>query len=112
MATVSFTGCTLTGLQFQPAWAASPPPSLLGTPVAAVADIATVDNAILDDFNPARSIPPNYGPSVGLARGLLYVPNRGVLIIRPGDYIAFDPATGFPILISGRAAAGAGWTHT
>jgi hypothetical protein len=112
MATVSFTGCTLTGLQYLPAWSATVPPyTVMGTPVAAQADIAALDTAILDDINVARAIPPNYGPTTGLGRGILYVPNRGFLQIRPGDYVAFDPATGFPILISGRAAAGGGWTH-
>jgi len=110
---------TLIGVSFAPAWntmpaGVGPERALYGTPVLAQlpADMATVDGAILDDLNPARSLPPGFGATVGLTRGLLYVPNRGVLQIRPGDYVAYDAATGWPILVSGRAANGAGWAHS
>jgi len=45
--------------------------------------------------------------------GQLYVPGRGVLRVRPGDYVATD-ASGWPILVSGNAVAYAGsdWTFT
>lgn len=44
--------------------------------------------------------------------GLLVLPaNRGVIRALPGDFIGVDPATGFPILISAAAAAGASWVH-
>jgi len=43
--------------------------------------------------------------------GLLYVPNRGVLKVLPGDYVAYD-ANGWPILVSKGAIAGSGWTHS
>jgi len=118
MALISFTGCTLSGMAFQPAWSATVPPYVvMGSPVVGapftVADAATIEAAILDDINPARTSPPNFGGIAGLTRdGRLFVPNRGFLQIRPGDYVAYDAATGWPILISGRAAAGAGWTHT
>ena len=75
-----------------------------------ITDFATVDAAILDDINP---IHPIYGPTNGLSvTGMLFVPNRGVLRMRPGDYVFYDPQTGWPILVSGRAAAAAGWVHT
>ena len=44
--------------------------------------------------------------------GLLFVPNRGVLQLFPGDYVAYDPATGWPIMLSKKAAAGASWVHS
>jgi len=45
--------------------------------------------------------------------GRLFVPNRGVLKIRPGDVIARDN-TGWPILVSGASAnyPGSQWTFT
>jgi hypothetical protein len=41
----------------------------------------------------------------------LIVPNRGILKVLPGDYVALDLTTGFPILISGEAvsASGSAW---
>jgi len=50
-------------------------------------------------------------PGAYAQQGLLFVPNRGVLKCLPGDMIAFDAATGWPILVSKLAAAGAGWVH-
>jgi len=89
---------TLTALQFQ----ASMSPT----------DYATIDNAILNDALPTTA-PAASSFSGGWARsGQLYVPNRGVLRMLPGDYVAFDTQTGWPILVSARAAAGAGWVHT
>ena len=41
---------------------------------------------------------------------LLTIPNRGILQVKPGDVIATDTQTGWPILISAAAAAGGGWT--
>jgi hypothetical protein len=36
------------------------------------------------------------------------------LRILPGDYVAYDPVTGFPILVSGAAVAqpGSVWSYT
>jgi hypothetical protein len=44
--------------------------------------------------------------------GTLYVPNRGYLTVKPGDFVAFDPTTGWPILISADCAANGAVTHT
>lgn len=41
--------------------------------------------------------------------GLLTIPNRGVLQALPGDVIAVDSVTGWPILVSAAAAAGGAW---
>lgn len=44
--------------------------------------------------------------------GKLWVPRRGWLTMLPGDYVAIDAATGWPILVSAAAAAGAQYVHT
>lgn len=71
------------------------------------ADVATVNNGILDDRNPAH-------PRVGgfsQSTGRLYVPNRGVLVILPGDWVGVD-SQGWPILVSANSIANAAWTHS
>lgn len=73
-----------------------------------VADIATIQQHILDDQVNGNPI----WPGAWQGTGLLYVPNRGILRAIPGDYVAYDPATGWPILLSKRAAAGASWVHS
>lgn len=42
--------------------------------------------------------------------GLLFVPNRGTLQCKPGDVICWDTTTGWPILLSGDAAANGPWS--
>lgn len=79
-----------------------------GTSALSNADLATVQQHILDDLNVAHPV----WPGAFARNGLLYVPNRGVLQVLPGDYVAYDAATGWPILVSARAAAGAGWVHS
>ena len=82
----------------------------------AVADYATLAAAIKrDGHNPNVSgNPTGPQPPIGVAfqrSGVLVVPERGVLRLFPGDYVAID-ATGWPILLSARAAASASWVHT
>lgn len=75
----------------------------------AAADIATIANGILDDQINSHPI----WPGAFSQAGRLYVPNRGVLTILPGDFVAFDTQTGWPILVSARAAAAnPSWVHT
>lgn len=71
------------------------------------ADQATICNAIKDDLNVAHPRVP--GAFAG--EGLLYVPNRGILKILPGDYVGVD-SQGFPILVSANSIALAAWTHS
>lgn len=47
-----------------------------------------------------------------IKNGVLIVPNRGQLILRNGDFIAWDTTTGWPIVVSGDAAANGPYTHT
>lgn len=74
----------------------------------ATADVATFKENILNDQVNVNPIYPG-----AFEQGLLYVPNRGNLIIMPGDYIAYD-ATGWPILVSANAIASGStsWTHS
>lgn len=99
---------------------------LVGTDDLTVADLALLNEGIRGD-------PPGYGawPQVGstglvtgtgtnrprinqpyVKQGLLIVPNRGSLQLKPGDFIAFDSTTGWPIVVSGDAAANGPYTHT
>lgn len=84
------------GLKFLPGYGSGMAP----------ADIATIALHILDDLNVAHPV----APQAFSANGLLYVPNRGTLQMLPGDYVAVDPTTGWPILISKYAAASGPWT--
>lgn len=73
------------------------------------ADIATIALAIKNDQINTHPV----FPAAFSANGLLYVPNRGTLKMLPGDAVAVDPHTGWPILISKLAfAAGGNWTHS
>ena len=73
-----------------------------------VADVATLTLSILNDQINGRPIYPGAFSSTGL----LYVPNRGVLKVLPGDYVAVD-TVGWPVLISALSAGtGASWVHS
>ncbi len=80
--------------------------------ILSAADLATMVQAILDDQAAAYPVAQLSGVGGFVREGLLFVPNRGVLRLLAGDFVALDPATGFPILVSARAAAGANWVHT
>jgi hypothetical protein len=86
--------------------------SQLGTAsssIALPADVATINQAILDDQN--RNLPsPGAGPWGWSTAGQLYIPNRGVLKVLPGDWVAVD-SKGWPILISAYSVANSLWTH-
>jgi hypothetical protein len=75
------------------------------------ADFASISTHILDDKNPGV-LTGRVWPGAWSKRGVLYVPNRGYLQTLPGDIVAYDPATGWPILVSQHAAAGASWVHS
>ena len=76
------------------------------------ADLATINVGILDNTG-NRHYPAAYSGLGGFTReGVLVIPGRGTLKVLPGDYVAIDPATGWPILLSAEAAAGASWVHS
>ena len=89
--------------------------SLLVSGAMADADVATIMAAIKGDAGNANS-PIGAGylmPGAFSHTGILYVPGRGVLQCQPGDYVMVGPSTGWPILVSGTAAAvAADWVHT
>jgi hypothetical protein len=74
---------------------------------AAVADVASIAAGIKNDLNVAHPRFPGFTKG-----GLLFVPNRGVLQVLPGDYVGFDATTGWPILLSAFAIASGPWTHS
>lgn len=74
---------------------------------ASQADVALIAANILDDKNVAHPI----YPGAFQHNGLLFIPNRGSLKLLPGDYVAYD-STGWPILVSANAIAGASWVHS
>lgn len=73
------------------------------------ADIAIIQEGILNDLINGNPVYPGAFSSMGL----LYVPNRGILQVLPGDYVGID-ATGWPILVSANAIASGStsWTHS
>lgn len=79
--------------------------ALLWKSSAAAADIASICNGIKDDVNPAHPVKPGAFAN----NGVLFVPNRGRLLLLPGDWVAIS-STGFPILLSAAAVA-ADFTH-
>lgn len=45
-------------------------------------------------------------------QGILFVPNRGMLQLKAGDYVCFDATTGWPFVVSGDAVANGPYTHS
>lgn len=85
--------------------------ALLWDKGASFADVSQVARNIRDDnISTGGGTRPVY-PGAFSRVGTLYIPNRGFLNLEPGDYVAYDN-TGWPILLSNIAAAGANWVHT
>lgn len=80
---------------------------VVGTNDLTPADVATLLLSIKNDQVNTSPI----WPQAYAQQGLLFVPNRGYLRCLAGDFIGVDPATGFPVLLSAAAAAGASWVH-
>lgn len=73
------------------------------------ADIATINNLILGDGTTNR------GPFGGQFsyNGLLFLPrDRGVIRVLAGDWVGVDATTGWPIVVSSKAATSGPWTHS
>lgn len=73
----------------------------------APADMASMATSIKNDINPAHPIM----QEAFSTNGLLYVPNRGILKVLPGDWVGID-SQGWPILVSKNSIAAAAWTHS
>lgn len=67
----------------------------------ALADIATIAQAILNDqLGLNNGTPAQIWPGAWSQSGTLFVPNRGVLKVFEGDVVMVDPTSGWPILVS------------
>jgi len=73
----------------------------------APADAAAISAAIYRDNNPAHNDVPEYDEGAFTMNGLqLRLPGgRGIVNLKPGDVIAVDPTTGWPIVVSQNCAA-------
>jgi len=69
-------------------------------------DQAAIQNAIKDDLGNAHNL-----LGGAFQGGQLFIPNRGVLTVLPGDWVGVD-ANGWPILVSKYSIATGGWTHS
>lgn len=99
---------TLTAVQFQYGMTQLPG----GQSGFLASDFAAIANAIKDD----QIISHPVDSGAFMQNGMLFVPNRGVLRVLPGDFVGVD-ARGWPILVSADAITPTGggpvssWTH-
>lgn len=96
-----------------------------------IADIATMNDAIKQDppvgslYTPILStglINQSTSTGTGTTRqlmnqayiknGVLIIPKRGQLVLRNGDFVCWDTTTGWPIVVSGDAAANGPYSHS
>jgi hypothetical protein len=89
--------------------------AMLFTKGGTASDFGAIANAILDDARQAATPPATamIYPGAYSQLGLLYVPNRGVLRVLPGDFVGVDHS-GWPILVSADSIAdgATSWAHT
>lgn len=70
------------------------------------ADLASLNAMIFRDNNPGDTSSPEAAPTAIDTAGFLEIPGgRGKIQLKPGDYVAVDPTTGWPIVISSNCAA-------
>lgn len=90
------------------------------------ADVATLNTQLRGDppgYN-AVVVPATTGLAAGtgtnrprlnqayVKNGLLIIPNRGWLTLKAGDFVCWDTTTGWPLVLSGDAAANGPYTHS
>jgi hypothetical protein len=88
-------------------------------PTGPVADFATLRAAMFDDgavpvggAAQTRVQWPGAPGKMGFEQnGLLFIPNRGVLRVLPGDWVGVDNR-GWPILLSADTIANGLWSHS
>lgn len=78
------------------------------SPAMSQADIALFNAQVRDDVNVTHPTIPNSF----VLQGQLVVPNRSMIVLRPGDWVVVDTTTGFPFVLSNRAMSGASWVHS
>ena len=76
------------------------------------ADISAINELILDDQNPRHPLAQTSGTGGFVKEGLLYVPNRGMLQLFPGDVVAVDATSGQVILLTAYGLSAGPWTLT
>lgn len=81
-----------------------------GLSVPGTSFMAQIQQAILNDITVAPAVAQQW-PGAFSRTGVLYIPNRGVLYAKPGDIVAVDATTGWPVLISGANFASGAWNH-
>jgi hypothetical protein len=76
--------------------------------MSAIADMAAIEANIKNQSNPAHPIVPG-----GFEQGRLYLPgNRGIILLVPGDWVAYDNF-GWPVVVSKESiAGGSSWVHS
>ena len=79
---------------------------------ASQADVADINQAILDDVNPRHPVAQISGTGGFIREGNLFVPNRGVLQLRPGDVVALDSTSGQVILLTAYGLSAGPWVLT
>lgn len=85
--------------------------SLLWSAAMNATDFATLQQLVKYDSGPQTgAVFP--GAIVKGNTGALYIPQRGILQVLPGDYIGVDSTTGWPILVSAKAIASGPWSHS
>jgi len=75
--------------------------------VLSMADLAAFNALCKSDKNTNNLLEP-----VLSREGMFRIPGKEVVRVSPGDYVAVDPATGWPIYISANAIANGPYTHT
>lgn len=81
---------------------------VVGTDDMTAAQVALLNLGIKNDLISGR-------PKINepyLRSGTLWIPNRGYLYLRPGDYVCFDATTGWPSVFSADAIANGPYTHS
>lgn len=78
----------------------------------AAADVAAINAAIRNDYNARHPVAQTGGGGGFVKEGLLYVPNRGVLTLFPGDVVALDSTSGQVILLTAYGLSAGPWTLT
>jgi hypothetical protein len=70
-------------------------------------DIATIKGALRSDTPDRLHVPGCFNQN-----GSLYIPNRGLLKVLPGDMVCVD-TNGWPVLVSAQSlGAGGAWQHS
>lgn len=93
-----------------------PPGTIILSTATATSQLTLSANATATlTATPCTVVPAGRNVAGGFTSGMstITIPGRGTLKCLPGDVVAVDPQTGWPILLSKAAAAAtAVWTHT